>query len=132
MVTLLPIPTASLFGKVNSVISLTVLKLLSITILLLVKLSGMSKLVLSCYYPMVWMVKVLNILLPDLNVSFNYQMMILRFMNSTSKTVLNCNLLKLTSKFALPPLLLTTSTPYVDKSVVLLESLLSSLTPSVF
>lgn len=75
MVTLLPIPTVSLFGKVNSVISLMVLKLLLITILLLVKLSGTSKLVLSCYYPMVWMVKVLNILQEEWKDSFNYVMM---------------------------------------------------------
>lgn len=100
MVTVLPIPTTWSFGKLNLVISLMVLKLWLITSSFLVKVSGNNKLVWYWTYLMVWMVKVLNILLPDLNVSFNCLMMIPRFMNSTSQTVSNCNPLKLTSKFA--------------------------------
>lgn len=75
-VTLLLIPTVSLSGKVNSVISPTVLKLFLIITLLLVKLNGMSKLVLSSCYLTVWTVKVLNILQEEWKDSSNSVMMI--------------------------------------------------------
>lgn len=123
MVTLSPTPIALLFGKVNSVISLMVPKLLLITTLLPVKPSGASKLVLSSCYLTVWMVKVLNILQEEWKDSSKIVMTISNLLSLTLRPDKEVKEERLTGKLLTALSLQTTSTLSVDKCIENSESL---------